>query len=238
MPRLDLHVSTIIAKKFNYINIPMGYDDSFYNLDPTQSIKKVDQPILERVKHKIGQYKFTVAYAGTIGKANRVEDLLLAVQYLPPDTGIFIIGKGPLKDELVESYAENVNIHFFEPVSKESLPRVLSNFDILVNMWDDKNIYRFGVSPNKWIDYMLSSRPILVSFNGYQSIINDSGCGWFIKAKDPKLLASKIEEIRLEYTPEELSDIGKLGFDYVIKELNYKSLTKKISENLDSLQKR
>ena len=35
----------------------------------------------------------------------------------------------------------------------------------------------FGVSSNKWIDYMYSAKPVIISYSGYKSLINDPGCG-------------------------------------------------------------
>ncbi len=50
-------------------------------------------------------------------------------------------------------------------------------------------LYKFEVSPNKWIDYMFSARPILVSLNGYRSIISEANCGKFINSDNVELVA-------------------------------------------------
>ena len=42
---------------------------------------------------------------------------------------------------------------------------------------------------------MSSSKPVLGSYSGYPSMINEAGCGYFIPSEDVSLLVKKIKEI-------------------------------------------
>lgn len=64
---------------------------------------------------------------------------------------------------------------------KIQIQNFLKNCDLLINPLKGNNyLYKFGVSQNKWLDYMISAKPILISLNSYISIISDANCGKFI----------------------------------------------------------
>jgi glycosyltransferase involved in cell wall biosynthesis len=74
---------------------------------------------------------------------------------------------------------------------------------------------------------MHAARPILVTYNGYKSIINEANCGWFIPANNPQLMADKILAIsKMDKTY--LSKIGLNGREYLIKHHDYKVLAEKL----------
>jgi len=228
MPKLDEHVKNNIQKKFKYLNIPMGYDPDFYS-----GLKALPTEI----KKKIPTNKFIVGYAGAIGNANCVNEILESAKIISKTNEhiyFVILGDGPLKNELIEKYKTLNNILFLSKMGKEYVNDFLSSCDLLLNPWQDKKIYKYGVSPNKWIDYMYSAKPIIVSYNGYQSIINEAGCGEFIEANNPKLLAEKI----IEYANKDKTELEKLGNNgkkYLIKNLNYSVLAKKYINIFESL---
>ena len=42
-------------------------------------------------------------------------------------------------------------------------------------------IWNYGWTPNKLIDYMISERPIIAAYDGYRSMINEAECGFLLK---------------------------------------------------------
>jgi len=228
MPKLDEHVRNSIDKKFNYTNIPMGYDPDFY---------KNLQKLPKEIKQKIPSDKFIVGYAGAIGTANCVDEIIESAKIVSQkqlNITFLILGDGPLKAELVKKSKTYENIIFLPKINKQFVNDFLSSCDLLLNPWQDKTIYRFGVSPNKWIDYMYSAKPIIINYNGYQSIINEAGCGEFIEANNPKLLAEKI----IEYANKEKKELIKLGNngkEYLINNLSYSILAQKYINIFNSL---
>lgn len=221
MPRLDMHVKKYGIKNLSCVCVPMGYDPEYYN--SAKLGNSLSLAVDEQIKALRKEFDFIVGHAGTIGNANYVHELLEASSSLTSRIAVVIIGDGPLREDLEKKYASSRNVFFLGKVPKRDLPLILGECDLLVNMWGDKQIYQYGVSPNKWIDYMLSSRPILVSYNGYKSIINEADCGWFIQANDSSLLATKIQEISACST-EELDFKGKNGETYCRNNLNYNAL--------------
>lgn len=213
MPNLKMHVDSIInlpEKKVEYI--PMGFEKS----DFSPAEKVWDLP----------ENKFIVGYAGTIGEANQMQDFFEASKILFNNTNIIfaVLGDGMLKETYQKKYSAK-NILWFPRVEKKYVHSFLKKCDVVINTWKNKPVYKFGVSPNKWIDYMYAGVPIIVAFNGYKNIINDANCGEFVEAENPSTLASKI----LEYSKKdsnELSKIGENGRKYLEENLSYSILAK------------
>lgn len=213
MPKFDDYLKTqgFIDKPF--ICIPQGFDMD--NLQPL-----IDEPIENN--------SFVVTYAGTIGEVNLVEELCICAELLKNyDIEFHVYGEGTLKEILEKKYEHIDKLKFLGFVSKNEIANRLMKSDLLINMWSDKKVYDYGVSPNKWMDYMHAARPILVTYNGYKSIINEANCGWFIPANNPQLMADKILAIsKMDKTY--LSKIGLNGREYLIKHHDYKVLAEKL----------
>ena len=63
---------------------------------------------------------------------------------------------------------------------------------------------------------MYAGKPILASYSGFQSLINDANCGEFVEAENVKALADRI----LHYNSlsiNEILEIGKRGREYLIQ---------------------
>lgn len=213
MGNLGEHIKIVSSgdeAKFRYI--PMGLDAEVLGDN--------------NLKTKIKGNHFIVGYAGSIGISNKIDLILEAADILKNNSNIKlkILGGGVLKSQFMEDYKHLKNVEFLPPVKKSEVNSFLKSCDVLLNPWEDKSIYRFGVSPNKWIDYMYAEKPIIIPYNGFKNIINEAECGEFIAADNPKLLATTI----LKYTEmpkEELVKIGERGKKYLEDNLTYEKLS-------------
>ena len=107
----------------------------------------------------------------------------------------YLVGNGPLKEYYLNQSINLTNVTFIDPVHQLELPQFLSNFDLLICPVSNLSIYRFGISPNKIVEYMRSGRPILFSYNGYPSFIRADEYSFTINAESSDLMVSKIIEI-------------------------------------------
>ncbi len=224
MPNLREHVSSIdvsLGSKVFYI--PMGFSQEFYS---KESKHRID-PFLNIFHTKIPSDSFKVGYAGTIGLINCIDQLIDAATLLRNESIVFLIlGSGSQKSSLLKKVEllNLKNVYFFDSVDKDYVHYFLQKCDLLVHPIGESEIYKFGVSPNKWIDYMYSSKPILVTYSGYKSIINEADCGKFIAANDTKLLADEI--IQFSNMPKnDLIEIGKRGKEFLETRLSYDYLS-------------
>jgi len=203
--------------------LPMGFEPNFYN-------REVANPdillIIEKIRHLKKQGRFIVGYAGSIGTANALDTIFnVAIDKEVKNRFIdfVIIGRGP-KKEYYESNYKSFNIHFFNSIEKKYLPLVLSECHLLINCWLDKQIYNYGISPNKWIDYMYSARPILLSLNSHSRIFEEADCGWQVSAENSNIIKQEI--IKIAFLPKkELDRKGYKGKVYLFEKLNYDYLT-------------
>ncbi len=228
MPRLDLHLKKILTQPFHFRCIPMGFSEyqTLHLEKPANAASKLELP----------KNKFVVAYAGAIGRLNKVDELLMTARQLRDNDEVFfaIFGDGPEKKKLeIEANSLN-NITFYGAFPKSEIISILSKCDLLVMPIYKSGIYDYGISPNKWIDYMLSGRPMLISYSGYRSIINEAGCGLFIDANNPELMAQEIIHMMTMGT-EELDIMGKKGYEYVTKHHSYSQLAKEYLEFISTL---
>lgn len=234
MPNLKQHVENINENYSNKVfYIPMGYDPEYWNIN--------NEVRANSFKEVFGKYNpnnyFTVGYAGTIGVVNCVDQIIEAATLLKGKPIFFaILGGGPLKDNLEGIVVKRnlTNVVFLDAVPKSQVQHFLKSCDLVLNPIKGKSIYKYGVSPNKWIDYMFSGKPILVSLTGYHSLINQANCGRFIESDNIGLLADTILEFSL-MDQEQLEEMGQRGKEYVKNRLNYRLLTKQYLEIIDNL---
>ena len=70
---------------------------------------------------------------------------------------------------------------------------------------------------------MLSGKPILASYTGYESMINEAQCGSYVPANDTSSLGKEI--VRYFHMPKvKREKIGLCGKEWVLSNRNYKSL--------------
>lgn len=221
LPKFDMYLRDNGITNFKFKHIPQGIDLDLIKQDCTPSVNN---------------QKFTVCYAGTIGKVNYVEELLTVATELKDLKTIefYILGDGPLKNIMLEKYGHLDNIKFFDSINKKEVIPFLSKCDLLVNMWGNFSIYNYGVSPNKWIDYMMSGRPILVSYSGYKSILNNANCAFFTESNNIQQLKEKILIIS-KMDKEILNTMGHNGKTYAISKLNYEYLSEDLNNFINSI---
>ena len=190
MPNLKEHISATIKNNKNVYCVPQGYDSNLF-------VEKISDNTINEIK-KIKLGKFNVVYSGTIGNANNIDLILDTANKLMNKVNkvhFYLVGNGPLKEYYLNQSINLTNVTFIDPVHQLELPQFLSNFDLLICPVSNLSIYRFGISPNKIVEYMRSGRPILFSYNGYPSFIRADEYSFTINAESSDLMVSKIIEI-------------------------------------------
>lgn len=170
-----------------------------------------------------------VAYTGYHGQANALEYLLSAAHALRDRKVVFfLVGDGPCKKTLQRSATESglSNLFFFDSMSRLQVLNLLGQCDIAYLGWRDHSLYRFGISPNKLMDYMLSSLPVVHSVNAANDPVGKSNCGISVLPEDPERIACAILEL-VSKTPAERMAIGRRGREYVLRNHSYPVLAQK-----------
>ncbi len=217
MPKLDVHVKKVMGYSKSVKCIPMGFDPDILN--------KMEDINHEYIDQFLKPNDFNVIYAGTIGISNALEVFFKAADILKSEAKLnfVVIGDGPLKQEYIKKYSHLKNLIFAPKINKNQVQTALSYASVLFFSVHKSNLFQYGQSLNKVIDYMASKKPIIACYSGYQSMINESNCGYFVPAEDAQKLVDKIRELKnTPYTERNL--IGARGLSWLLKNRSYKKL--------------
>ena len=166
-----------------------------------------------------------IGYAGAHGVANALDTLLDAAMLLRGKAEFILVGKGPEKERLLERiHKEKIpNIHFLGSIPKQSVPAFLNSIDIAYIGWEPCELYKFGIAPNKLMDYMMAAKPIVHSVNAGNDLVADSNCGLSVPPNDPISIAGAIEKL-IALPEEDLRTLGKNGEKFVRENHSYEIL--------------
>lgn len=214
MPALGAHVREVLGREAPVHCIPMGFSGRIESAE-SDRIPPSPSP----------QGGLVVGYAGTVGVTNALEVLFDAARLLADQPGIRfrIIGDGPLLAGFKEQYADLDSVEFVAKVPKNAVRAELQRCDLLYLSTYPSRVWEFGQSLNKVIDYMLSARPVLASFSGHPSMIDEAGCGVFVPAGDPEAVAAELRRFAA-MSADERDDMGARGRTWLLEHRSYERL--------------
>jgi glycosyltransferase involved in cell wall biosynthesis len=195
-------------------------------VDPTEwegALQTLPAALDARLAALRRQGKFVVGYAGTHGISNALETLLEAAALVRGKPVAFVlVGGGPDKPALVQqARALGLdNVHFFDPVPKTQVPALLERVDLAYIGWQRQPLYRFGISPNKLIDYMMAARPILHAVEAGNDPVAEAGCGLTVAPEDPQAVADGVLSM-LALGAQERAALGQRGRRYALANHTY-----------------
>jgi glycosyltransferase involved in cell wall biosynthesis len=225
MPNLKEHVSDVLGGQREVHCIPMGVDESLLISSSALSNDYIHQ-------YFPGD-KFVIAHAGAIGITNALDTFLDCAESLKnnPKLCFLIIGDGDLRDYYIKKYGHLPNLIFAPKVSKDKVQAVLSHCDLLYFSVHSSKVWQFGQSLNKIIDYMVSGKPIIASYTGFPSMINEANCGSYVPAGDALSLKDEIERYA-SMSQAALAEIGLRGKSWILDHRSYQKLAKNYLEIL------
>lgn len=226
LPKFDEYLSEngFGNKKFKWI--PNGI---------SQSLEVVNS---NNLGMNIDSNNFNVVYTGAIGLANAM-DLLVRVAIQLENVynlHFIIVGDGPEKEHLMKMSEGLSNVSFYNKVSKEEVHGILRQCHLGFISWRKRDIYKYGISANKYNDYMLAELPIL-SVSGLSSDpVLRSNCGIMINADDHEATANAIMKL-YNMSKEQMKKFGNNGKKYLIENQSYQKLAGEYMKVLKDLER-
>lgn len=217
MPNLGEHVQQVLGyHKLTYC-IPMG-------LDTTTFASSEALPADYEAAY-FPKGKFVVAHVGSIGITNALDTLLDCAEVMAdqPKIHFLVVGDGDLRDNYRKKYAHLRNLTFAPRVPKAMVQSVLSKCDLLYFSVHVSKVWQYGQSLNKVIDYMMAGKPVVASYTGYPSMINEANCGTFVPAGDVPALKQEIERYA-RMDDEKRLLIGARGKAWLVQNRSYSTL--------------
>ena len=228
LPKTQEHMQShgLDLSKWHYI--PNGVILDEWN--NKEELNNNTKSTIESIKTK---YKTTVAYAGTLGLANALESLVLSAKDIT-DVGFVIVGKGPEKENLMKLIKKEKlnNVFILDAISKQEIPSLLELFDFLYIGLQSQALFRFGISPNKLIDYMMAAKPIIQAIDAGNNVVKEVGCGIDVKPEEPKAIVNSIKKLT-SLSEEELEKMGQNGKEFVLKNHDYRILAKQFIDIIE-----
>lgn len=225
MPNLREHVHQVTKKHLPVTCVPMGVDP-----DTLEAATPLPE---EYATTYLPKDKFIVAYAGSVGIANALDMLFQLAESTADrdDIHYVVLGGGELLQQYIERYGSLPNLTFAPRLPRSQVQSFLSRCDLLYIPVSDSPMYRYGISPNKLIDYMLAAKPIVASYSGYPSMINEAGCGVFVPSDDLPALVEAV--LRYRVMPvEEREQIGTRGREWILANRSFRVLARNYLEVL------
>lgn len=223
MPNLNEHVNEQVSFHAPVFTIPFGVDRAALT-----SPSPVPQSWIEKYLPKD---RFIVCYAGTIGITNALDTFFNCARDMAnhEDIHFLVVGEGDLKAEYEALCTDLPNVTFAEPVPKAMVQSVIARCDLLYFSTHTSKVWRYGASLNKMIDYMLAAKPVVGSYTGFRTMIEDAQSGSIVPAGDAVALKAEI----LRYAAMSAGDrevIGAKGREWLLRNRDYSDLAQRYSD--------
>lgn len=219
MPNLGAHMKNVLGYSKATHCIPMGIDAATF-------ASPEELPADYEAKY-FPKGKFVVAHVGSIGITNALDTFLDCAESMKdhPYIHFLVVGDGDLLETYCKQYAHLSNLTFGPRVSKAMVQSVLAKCDLLYFSVHVSKVWEYGQSLNKVIDYMMAGKPVVASYTGFQSMINEANCGTYVPAGDVPALKHEVERYA-RMDEKERYQIGIRGKAWLLENRNYKKLAK------------
>lgn len=208
------------------IIIPNGANIDMYTFKPEGRVRVRDELRLNG--------KFILIYAGIYGLAYSLETIFETARLLKTDADIhfLMIGDGPKKADIFSllNLYKLPNITILPEKPRELIPDYLSAADVALIPLRKVEILKVAL-PVKIFDAWACERPVLLSTEGEaREMVESAKGGIVIPPEDPIKMAEAI--IQLKKSPEEMSLMGKNGYEYTKQHHSRQILAEKLINHL------
>ena len=212
--------------------VPNGYDKAEWFSNNNLQLPDDHKFLFDRLKK---EGKTIIGFAGGHTASTAMHIFINAAEKLQSHANLafVLVGQGSQKEELVEMARKKQlsNTHFLPAVPKQLIPKIISHFDICYMGGVHSILHKYGTSFNKMTDYMLSQKPIVMSVDEPDSVVQRCGCGIQVEAENVDQVAKAILDIA-SLSEEERTSMGRKGYDYAIGHLEYATLAKQFLQSI------
>ena len=210
--------------------VPNGIDPSEWQTDGSP----LDPQVVKIFSEFKKQGKSIIGYAGAHGVANALGAFLDSAKLMTDDSIVFVlVGGGSEKVSLQNRVqVEGINnVCFVDAVKKEQIPALLDWFDVAYIGLQRQPLFRFGIAPNKLMDYMMAGRPVLMAIDAGNDPVSDADCGITVEPEKPGAIAQGIRRL-LALNADERHAMGLRGREYVLQNHTYSVLAQRFLKTI------
>ncbi len=198
------------------------------------SQEPVDSAIAAHIATEHAAGRQVLGYAGSMGLPNALDVLLDAAgQLQDAPVSLVLVGDGHERERLQARVTKEGlrHVRFFPPIPKRQIPSLLSLFDIAYIGWQRTPIYRFGIAPNKLMDYLMARRVVLHSVEAGNDPVAEAGAGLTVPPEDPAAVAAGVRRL-MALSPAERMAMGERGRAFVLAQHTYPVLAQRFIDAL------
>ena len=175
-----------------------------------------------------------VGYAGSMGLPNALDTLLDAAALLRGEAvQIVLVGDGHERQRLAGRIAAQqlVGVSLLPAIPKAQVPAFLGAVDIAYLGWRRQPLYRFGIAPNKLMDYMMAGCAVLHAVEAGNDPVAEAGCGLTVAPEDPGAVARGVLELAALPLAQRRA-LGARGRAHVLAHHTYPVLARRFAQAL------
>ena len=236
MPKLDLHINKVLGYNRPFHCSPLGFNDKDYSGEKIDETKNPFNEVFPKDKIIIG-------YSGSMGISNALDPFINVIYELRDNLNIhfMLVGSGDLKQKYEVKLSQCNNVDFLSKIPQSKVKYFLAKCDMVFLSTKSSKIWEYGQSMNKVVEYMLAGKPIIATYNGYPSMINESNCGVFIKPTEGESIEEGIKTALLQLVnidSNEREEMGKRGQDWIKSRRSYSYLAKQYLDKISEVIKK
>lgn len=194
------------------------------------------EDVAEAIARARAAGRTVVGYAGSMGLPNALDTLLDAmVRLRDAPIALVMVGSGHERDRLRQRIADErlSNVELLPPIPKAQITSFLAVVDLAYIGWQRVPIYRFGIAPNKLMDYLMAGCPVLHSVEAGNDPVAEAGCGLTVPPQDPAAVADGLRRLAA-LSPAERHAMGERGRAFVRANHTYPVLAQRFLEAVRS----
>lgn len=224
VPKANEHMERLGLKSNKYNYITNGVDSKEWSW-PYETMPALHQRAFDDCRSR---GKFIIVYAGAHGLPNALDQVLdlnkVIGKEVPPYHFIFI-GDGVCKEALMHRVNNECieYVTFLPRITKKQILTALLQADCCFIGWQKKNIYRYGISPNKLGDYFMAGKPVLHAVVAGNDPVAEANAGYSMEPYNPIQLDQSIRKL-INMGPEGRSRMGARGKHYALENIEWSIL--------------
>ncbi|MFC1870788.1 glycosyltransferase family 4 protein [Chloroflexota bacterium] len=231
MPRASIYITALGVSEDKIVYIPQVADEELFS-NPGSTLP---EELFEVISRLNSNGTLLVGYTGAHGIVDSLSKIIEAAVILREKqvdkVHFLMVGDGPEKEKLINVTRELGldNISFFQPVPKSTMPALLGNLDIVTVTKKKSDLYKYGTSFLKLVDYMLCAKPIVWAVYSEDNPVAEANCGITVPPEDPQAMVNAIITL-CDLSEKEREDMGIRGYEYVMKYHSVSVLANKLFE--------
>jgi len=230
LPKVHAHLASRGLDLGRLHIVPNGIDPAEWERAPAP----LDPAVAAALDAARGDGRVVVGYAGSMGEPNALDTLLDAARLLRGEPFAFVlVGDGHLRSRLEARVREErlASVELLPPIPKAQIPAFLARLHIAWIGWQRVPIYRFGIAPNKLMDYMMARCVVVHAVEAGNDPVAEAGCGLTVVPEDGAATADGLR--RLAALPAaERRAMGERGRAFVQAHHTYPVLAARFLEAL------